>query len=480
MMGLTLSASFMARGLPCLSYDSTPGKEVSAPRGLRYCNGRVVFERLPADASVLVDACDLFRVKVLDPDTTLLLLNNEHELNDVEPVLDDLRARKIIVVEPIDRVDKVAIKDTLCKSFYDSGGALINSQFALPGLSPEEMAEAGFGFSGDASDDSVKCHHDASHVLANWRSGDHPVEKHVVSYSCRCFDQPSYHLPFLSDDKGNDITGHMYQVIDRTNTSIYCRRAVVLTRHDLPVSKATLKTLELDIDALYLNKMTLRLQKQEQAGLINELYFALRRRFLYVSHFAKLFRKFGWLREEYIALLNSYKPQLQMEPQVAVVENTIATLLACPVREEMKRVVSALVALEKEQWEGKQKPVYRYARTCYRKNWSFDLHAGKGAETLLAWLAEAHNIGYFLDASLNELITTGSLGSLISDDYFSSAKRDDALMEVLGKGAELTGVLVGIAEEIHCLIKPFLSKERSCSGKGTDLTKRHRSHTGSL
>lgn len=461
MMGLTLSASFMARGLPCLSYDSTPGKEVSAPRGLRYCNGRVVFERLPADASVLVDACDLFRVKVLDPDTTLLLLNNEHELNDVEPVLDDLRARKIIVVEPIDRVDKVAIKDTLCKSFYDSGGALINSQFALPGLSPEEMAEAGFGFSGDASDDSVKCHHDASHVLANWRSGDHPVEKHVVSYSCRCFDQPSYHLPFLSDDKGNDITGHMYQVIDRTNTSIYCRRALVLVRRDLPVNKATLKTLELDIDVLHLNKVERSLNRKEGACLIDEEYFALRKQLLVVGHFTRLLRTFKWLREEYVDLLMCYKKRLQMAEQVAVAERTAVSLLACSVDKEINEVVSAVVELDKAQWqEAKQKHAGRHA---HRSFWSArskrdgvsNLQVRKGAETVLAVLAEVYADNFFRDVFLNELVETGRLGCLFSDGYFKSTTRDEVLLQLLEKGTDLTRVLADIAENLQALTDPF-------------------------
>ena len=458
-MKLTLPADYMARGMPCLTYHRTLGSDVPMHNVSRSCYSTVA---IPFDARVLVDACDLFRVKVLDPASTFLLLANSSELDDVGPVLDELRAHKIIAVEPVVRLNNAAIKEELRKSFYDSQGSLINSKFAQPGLSPSVMAGAGFGFFGDASDDLVKCHHDDSHVARNWQSPSSPRSFHLSCYRCVCFNQPAYNLPFMSDASGKDITGQVYQVVDQSRNSIYCRRAVVLTRHDLPVSKATLKTLELDIDALYLNKMTRSLQKKEKAGLINEEFFALREQFLYVSHFAKLFRNFKWRREEYIALLNSYKPQLQMEQQVAVVENTIATLLACPVREEMKGVVSALVALEREQWEGKQKAVCRYARTCYGKDGSFDLHAGKNAEALLAVLAEAYNIGYFRDASLNDLITTGSLGSLISDDYFSSAKRDDALMEVLGKGAELTGVLVGIADNIHCLIEPFLSKEQSC------------------
>ena len=462
-MKLTLPADYMARGLPCLRYHQTLGSDVPMHNVSRSCYSTVV---IPFDARVLVDACYRFKVKVLDPASTFLLLANSGELDDVGPILGELRAHKIIAVEPVVGVNNAAIKEELRKSFYDSQGSLINSKFAQPGLSPSVMAGAGFGFFGDASDDLVKCHYDDSHVLRNWQLPVSPRNLHLSVYRCECFNQPAYNLPFLSDASGKDITGQVYQVVDQYRNSIYCRRGVVLTRHDLPVSKATLKTLELDIDALYLNKIALILQKLEQAGLINELYFALRGRFLYVSHFAKLFRKFKWLREEYIALLNSFKPKLQMEQQVAVVENTIATLLACPVREEMKGVVSALVALEQEQWEDKQKPVCRYART--------------KAEVLPAWLAGAYSIGYFRDAALNDLITTGSLGSLISDDYFSSAKRDDALMEVLGKGAELTGVLVGIAENIHCLIEPLLSKERSCSGEGTYSTERHRSHTGSL
>ena len=462
-MKLTLPADYMARGMPCLTYHQVLGSDVPMHNVSRSCYSTVV---IPFDARVLVDACDQFRVKVLDPASTFLLLANSSELDDVGPVLDELRAHKIIAVEPVVRVNNAAIKEELRKSFYDSQGSLINSKFAQPGLSPSVMAGAGFGFFGDASDDLVKCHFDDSHVLRNWQLPESPRNLHLSFYRCVCFNQPAYNLPFLSDASGKDITGQVYQVVDQSRSFIYCRRAVVLTRHDLPVSKATLKTLELDIDALYLNKLAQRLQKKEQAGLINEVFFALRAQFLYVRHFAKLFRQFKWLRDEYIALLNSYKPQFQMEQQVAVVENTIATLLACPVREEMKGVVSALVALEKERWEGNQKPVHRYA--------------GKNAEALLAWLAEAYNIGYFRDASLNDLVTTGSLGSLVSDDYFSSAKRDDALMEVLGKGAELTGVLVGIAENIHCLIEPFLSKEQSCSGEGRDLTKSPRSHTDSL
>ena len=467
-MGLTLSASFMARGLPCLSYDSTPGKEVSAPRGLRYCNGRVVFERLPADASVLVDACDLFRVKVLDPDTTLLLLNNEHELDDVEPILGDLRARKIIVVEPVDRVDKVATKQALCKSFYDSEGALINSQFALPGLSPDEMAEAGLGFFGDASDDSVKCHYDASHVLANWQSGDHPAEKHFVSYACRCFDQPSYNLACLTDDQGNDITGHMYQVIDRTNTSIYCRRALVLARRDLPVNKATLKTLELDIDTLYLNKLDRSLKRKEAVGQIDEGYFALRRQLLFVSHFTRLFRTFKWLRDEYVDLLSSFKQRLLMAEQVAVADSITVSLLACPVATEIKDVVSALVGLEKARWqEAEQKHA---GRSAGRNVWAArrevcDLQARKSAESVLAELTKVYAGNHFCDIFLNELVVRGSLGCLFSDGYFTSTTRDEALVQLLEKGTDLTGVLADIAAKLKALTEPKPKKRNKQLGR---------------
>ena len=457
MMGLTLSARFMARGMPCLTHDSTPGTEVSLPKGLRYCNRNVAVKSLSADAKVLVDACDLFRVKVLDPGTTLLLLNNEHELDDVEPILGDLRARKVIVVEPVDRVDNVAIKQELCKSFYDSDGVLINSKFALPGLSPDEMAEAGLGFFGDASDDSVKCHHDASHVLANWQSGDHPVEKHFASYLCQCFDLPSYNLPYLTDDKGNDITGHMYQVIDRSNTSIYCRRALVLARRDLPVNKATLKTLELDIDTLYLNKLDRSLKRKEAAGQIDEGYFALRRQLLFVSHFTRLFRTFKWLRDEYVDLLSCFKQRLQMAEQVAVADRLTVSLLACPVGQEIKDVVSALVGLEKARWqEDQQKHAGRFAG---RNVWAarrgvYDLQARKSAESVLAELAKVYAGNYFCDVFLNELVDRGSLGCLFSDGYFTSTTRDEVLIQLLEKGTDLTGVLADIAAKLQALTEP--------------------------
>ena len=467
MMGLTLSGSYMARGVPCLTHDSTPGSEISVPKGLHYCNGNLVIKRVPADARLLVDACGLFRVKVLDPASTLLLLNNEHELDDVEPILADLRARKIIVVEPVDRVDKVAIKEELRKSFYDSGGALINSRFALPGLSPGEMAEAGFGFFGDVSDDSVQCHHDASHVQANWQSGDHPVEKHFASYACRCFDQSPYNLPFLSDDQGNDITGHMYQVIDRSNTTIYCRRALVLARRDLPVNEATLKTLELDIDTLYLNKVNLALKRKERTCQIDEGYFALRRQLVSVSHFTRLFRTFKWLRDDYVDLLSCFKQRLQVAEQVAVAERTAVSLLACPVGKEIKDVVSALVGLEKARWqEDKQKHAGRFAR---RNFWAVRLGVGdqqtrKSAEAVLAVLAEVYASNFFCDVFLNELVETGSLGCLFSDGYFTSTTRDEVLIELLEKGTDLTGVLADIAAKLRELTGPFLSDDKPQKG----------------
>ena len=467
MMGLTLSPGYMARGLSCLTHESTPGTPIPVPGGLRYCNGSLVIKRIPADATLLVDACDLFRVKILDSASTLLLLNSEHELNDVEPILEDLRARKIIVVEPVDRVDKVAIKKELGKSFYGSDGVLINSQFALPGLSPGEMAEAGLGFFGDASDDSVKCHHDASHVLANWQLGDHPVEKHFAGYSCRCFDQPSYNLPFLTDDKGNDITGHMYQVIDRSNTSIYCRRALVLARRDLPVNEATLKTLELDIDTLYLNKIVRSLKRKERAGQIDEGYFALRRQLVSVSHFTRLFRTFKWLRDDYVALLSSFKQRLQVVEQVAVAERTTVSLLACPVGKEIKDVVSALVGLDKARWqEDKHKHVGRFAR---RNFWAARHRAGdqqtrKSAEAVLAVLAEVYASHFFCDVFLNELVERGGLGCLFSDGYFKSTTRDEVLIELLEKGTDLTGVLADIAAKLQELTQPFLSDDKPKKG----------------
>ena len=481
-MKLTVPGSYMAREVPCQTYERMVGRKIPKDNMLHSRFNTVLIGDIPLDAKVLVDACDQFRIKILDPASTFLLLANSSELGEVEPIFDELRARKIIAVELVDRPNKAAIKEELRKSFYDSQGSLINSKFAPPCLSPSSMAAAGFGFFGDATCDLVKCHHDDSHEVSSWQLWDSPGIFHLYLYDCMCFNQPAYNLPFLSDESGNDITGQIYRIVDQANSTLYCRRAVVLTHRDLPISQATLKTLELDIDALRLNKVEQSLKRIEKAGLINDEYFALREQFLHLSHFAQLFRTFKWLREEYIALLNSYKPQLQMEQQVAVADNTIASLLACPVSEEMKVVISALVGLEKARWEEDRQASgpgqNTEAGNC--RHGSYDPLAGKNAEAVLAVLAEAYNGDYFRDASVNDLMKTGSLGSLFSEGYFTSEKRDDALMEILAKGAELTGVLVGIADNIHNLIEPFLSEEQLCSGEGTDLTKSHRSHTDLL
>ena len=456
MMVLTVPARYLECGAPCLAYNSTPGSDCQFPyakAGLyQSCEP---ISSIPRVAKVLVDCCDELKVKALDPDSSLLVLADKDELDDLAPVLDELRARKIIVVKAIERINKLAIKIKLRKSFFDANGVLINRQFTTPGLAPSDMADAWLGFSGNASDDSVRCHYDASHVLSHWQSGDNPMKTHYDRYRCHCFEQPAYNLPALYGEDGRDVTGPIYQVMDRTNTANDCRRGIVVTHRDLPVSKVTLSTLALNIDSLWLHKLDKSLTEKEELGLIDDEYYALCEQLLLVVHFTGVFRKFKRLREEYIDLLNSYKAQLHSLEHIICAERTAASLLVCLVDQEIKAVVSALVGLEKARKpEGKQHKAPAEA---------FDPDSKNNVTATLAVLAEIYAVNFFRDVILNDLMSAGSLGCLFSDGYFKSEQRDEKLMSLLEKGTDLTGALDGIAKKLQELTEPFLPTSQAKS-----------------
>ena len=469
MMDIVSFRKFVALAARCQAFDSTLGRDILTTNMFNRVFSKIAV-RVSSVSRVLVDGCEVIKYKVLDPASSFLLPADSHELREVEPVLWELRARNIIVVEPIKPLDKTVVKNELYNTFFHCDGSLINERFAVPGLLPGDMAEAGFGFTGDATDDSVKCYKDPSHVLSNWTDDADPKKLHYNSYHCQCFDQPEYCLPHLSDERGINVTGQMYRLIDKASNSVSCHRGVVLIHRDHPVRTLTLKTLELDIDALCLDKVEKSLKKKEKDGLINDEYFALRERFLRVSHFSGLFRRFRWLREEYIALLNSYTAKLQTEQRVA--ERTVASLLACPVNEEIESVVSALTALEKARWqEGKQKQAGspQNIHAGINNHGAFDPQESKSAEAMLGVLAEVYAVNHFRDAVLNDLMTTGCLGCLYSDDYFKSGMRDEVLMSLWEKGTDLTAVLASIANNLRDLTGPFLAGEKS-STQRKDLT----------
>ena len=192
--------------------------------------------------------------------------------------------------------------------------------------------------------------------------------------------------------------------------------------------------------------------------MIDEEYYALREEFLQVRDFTGLPQAFTRLRGEYIALLNTHKATLATK-QAALAEHVAASLRASPVIEEIKGVVSALVGLEKAQWqEDKQKqagkPVFQSSRVGNNKHQPSQ--ARKSAEAILIELAEVYHDNYFSDVFLHRLIATGSLGCIFSDDYFSSKEKNEVLIRLMEKGTDLTGVLASIAKNLHDLTEPFL------------------------
>ena len=458
-MNLTMSGRFVNNGDACRAFDLMPGKDLPIV-GAKFISPNMQRVKVSCSGMLLVDGCGDLRVKILDPDITLLTVADRHEQDTVRPFLDTLRARKIIVVEPFGPVNKSAIKEELRKSGNHYAGSLINSLLSVPESSVSEMDELIRNFFAYAIANLGKCNHDPSHAAGDFNLVDDAGIRHHILIRCQLCHPPANYPPLLTDRSGNDVTGQMYRVIDDANTALHCRQALVLAHRDLPITQVTLPTSGVDIFALQLNKIDDSLKAKEEAGLIDEEYYALREEFLLVRDFTGLPQAFTRLREEYIALLNTHKATLATEQvAVALAEHVAASLLASPVIEEIKGVVSALVGLEKAQWQEdnqKQagKPVFQSARVGNNKHQLSQ--ARKSAEAILIELAEVYNDNYFIDVFLHRLIATGSLGCIFSDDYFSSKEKNEVLIRLMEKGTDLTGVLASIAKNLHDLTEPFL------------------------
>ena len=460
-MNLTMSGRFVDNGDACRAFDLMPGKDFPTV-GAKIISPDMLQVEVSRRDRLLVDGCGELRVKFLDPAITLLTVANSYELDTVRPFLDNLRARKIIVVEPFEPVNKSSIKEKLPKSGNHSDGSMMNSQLSVPDLFMSDINDMVRNFFTSVIPNQGKCNHDSSHTLDDFDVCDSAGRKHHIVFRCQLCNPPAHYPPYLTDLSGNDVTGQMYRVIDDANTADHCRQALVLSHRDQPITKVTLHTSGLDVYALQLIKIDDSLKEKEEAGLIDEEYFALREEFLLVKHFTGLPQTFSQLSEEYIALLNAYKATLAME-QDALAERVATSLVTCPVIEEIEGVVSALVGLEKAQWqEDKQKQadesVGQNSQTDNNREESYDPQVRKSAEALLTELAEIYAVKYFRDVLLDNLVATGSLGCLLSDGYFKSRGGDKVLIKLIEKGSDLTGALVEIAQKLEGLTKPFLTK----------------------
>ena len=467
-MNLTMLGRFVDNGDVCRTFDLMPGKVFSTD-GAKIIPPDMEQVEVSRSARLLVDGCGELRVKVLDPAITLLTVANSYELDAVRPFLDNFRARKIIVVEQFEPVNKSAIKEKLPESGNHSDGSMMNSQLSVSDLVMSYLSDFSDvdgmvrKFFTSIIPSLGKCIHDSSHALENFDVVDSTGRKNRIHFRCQLCNPPAHYPPYLTDQSGNDVTGKMYRVIDDASTAECCRLALVLTHSDLPITQVTLQTSGIDIHALQMNKIEDSLKEKEEAGLIDEEYYALRQELLLIRHFAGLPQIFARLREEYIALLNTHKVRLATEQQVKLAEGVATSLLGSPVIEEIEGVVSALVRLEKAQWqENKQKQadesVRQNSQADNNRDESYDPQLRISTEALLTELAEIYAVKYFRDVFLDNLVTTGSLGCLLSEGYFKSGGRDKVLIKLIEKGSDLTGTLADIAQILECLTKPFLTK----------------------
>ncbi|WP_257265596.1 hypothetical protein [Endozoicomonas sp. ONNA2] len=187
------------------------------------------------------------------------------------------------------------------------------------------------------------------------------------------------------------------------------------------------------------------MKKKLNSHEIDGEYFDLLKQSLILQYFSGLFREFDQGIQEFIDRLERYCPELE-DCDVAEAKTILTALKSSTVKKEAEAAVEKLANMEMLKVTGKL--------SGYLPK---QIEAGKSAMKLSALddpgRFASHQSGrFFCDDFFNELVLNGKLGSLFSDNYFKSDKRNENLMQMLENGAELTATLVRISKKIRSLV----------------------------
>lgn len=241
----------------CATSDHVPGRRLplsDQEQAQVDTSGRLV-KRVTPGKALVVDTC-LGRVGVTEIDDKCRFivyskLDSRSLCREVTFRIGSLMARNILVIEGQNvhraRPDRLLESDwlILCSQmegtfFQQDRLTLINNTFASESILPRKMAEAGFRFTGSATDDRVACFACASEV-SHWQAGNDPVLRYLEHSGCNglaidVFKQryPDT-LPSLRDKTGRDQTDHHYSIQmplapqRESAGSVFCNRAILVT-----------------------------------------------------------------------------------------------------------------------------------------------------------------------------------------------------------------------------------------------------------
>ena len=280
--------------------------------------GRLV-KPVPPDKILAVDVC-WGRVSLTEVDNDCRFidrrkLDSPSLCRDVTVRIDALLRRKILVIDrgPANSVPlpaglfgsdyQVVAGDLRLTFFYSDGRTLINNTFASPRISPVKRADAGFRFTGSATDDRVACFACASEVRS-WKPGDDPVLRYHEHSGCsgsavEVFKKRhSDSLPTLRDRLGLDHTGFLYGIgmsckLQDSAGNSSCRRALLVTprNHLLPELfplEVSRMLNDIDMDDL---REVIRQETTTRQTFSDELIVRLKK-LIYMEHFNDLMSQF--------------------------------------------------------------------------------------------------------------------------------------------------------------------------------------------
>lgn len=287
--------------------------------------GRLV-KSVPPNKVLAVDVC-WGRVSLTEVDKDCRFidrrkLGSPSLCRDVTVRMDALLRRKILVIDrgPANRAPQpaglfgsdyaVVAGDLRLTFFYSDGRTLINNTFASPGISPEKMADAGFRFTGSATDDRVACFACASEVRS-WKPGDDPVLRYHEHSGCSGSAVEVFKkrhpdsLPTLRDRLGLDHTGSLYGIgmpfkPQESAGNSCCRRALLVTprNHLLPKLfplEVSRMLNDIDMDEL---REVIRQETTTRQTFSDELIVKLKK-LIYMEHFNDLMSQFYQLCSEF-------------------------------------------------------------------------------------------------------------------------------------------------------------------------------------
>lgn len=287
--------------------------------------GRLV-KSVPLDKVLAVDVC-WGRVSLTEVDKDCRFIDRKKLgspslCRDVTLRMDALLRRKILVIDrgPANRAPKpagrfgsdwaVVARDLRLTFFYSDGRTLINDTFASPGISPEKMADAGFRFTGSATDDQVACFACASKVRF-WKTGDDPELRYREHSGCSGSAVEVFKkrypdsLPTLRSGLGLERTCSLYGIgmpsmpPESAGNSLCCKAVLVTPPYhrlsELSPLEASRMLNDIDKDDL---REAIRQETTTRLSFSNELIVQLKK-LIYMEHFKDLMSQFYPLCSEF-------------------------------------------------------------------------------------------------------------------------------------------------------------------------------------